>query len=798
MSLTLDEQAQAVVEVAKRATPEGVPLGVGALLAAAVHVDGVNGLGEVLPPLRAHINSPVPVRNEVGKVPLDEDLASILNSLAKRDRPVTVVDLLSALLISQAGVEFLRQRKVPEDLVRKAVSVVLERALQQVSGKPEEASSSQPTHTIGASTGAVGAGSSGASGASAGGGGGGGKAWRSSHQRAQALKALGSFGRMLTESPPPARGTFDSTGSLRGLMTTLSKMGRHNAIVVGHPGTGKTAIIYELARRMARQDASLPARLREMDLFELHPTFLRSGASVVGQYEERVKELITTLKANPKVILFIDEVHAMFQSAVHGRTPWSEGNEAFKGALSRGDLSCIGATTWSEYRHYIEPDGALTRRFDLIRLDPPTSARTVEILRSRLPKLLTHFAPLPVDESLCERAVALTDEYLPARYQPDKAIQLLDQACALCVTSDPPGQALTEQHLFAALEQATGHRVVRSDQLTEAGVLARLKDKIVGQDALLVDIARGFVAGLGQWKQRQKPRGVYLFGGPTGVGKTEVALTLARILGGDRDALIRIDCNTLSSVGGGGSVPWRLLGVPEGFVGYARGQGGLLSRVRDLPECIVLFDEFEKADPSVGQVLLRILDEGTCEDVDGNQLDFRRTFVIFTSNAGCEYPPDRGFGFTPSDGPASPTVDIDALHAELRRVGLGQEFIARIEHTFLFQALDAASIRTILGRQLDALARDALIHGLTLQWAEVLVDHLAGQWQPRFGVRHLAVILKNRVIEQLNLADAQGELRGVTAVELQPMQSSNLGDVRKGIGYATRRIEGDRLIIQLA
>lgn len=767
MPLNFDDRALAVVEAAKRATPEGAPLGVGTLLAAALHLDGAEVLAPALLPLRQHVNAPKPVRNAAGKVPVDEALGLILNDLATRDRPVTVADLLRAMLTSRAGAEFLQQRGVPAELMANIIRSV------------SEATASAPQPATAPAAPPAGNGD-----------------WRTSEQRGRLLKALGSFGRMLTESPPPARGTFENDTSLRGLITTLSKMGRHNAIVVGHPGTGKTALIYELARRLARRDETLPPRLRDMDLFELNPTFLRSGASVVGQYEERIKELLTVLRDNPKIIVFIDEVHSMFRSGVHGgHSPWSDANESFKGSLGRGEIQCIGATTWAEYRHAIEPDGALARRFDIIRVDPPTRARATEILRSRLGKLQQHYAPLKIGEALCERAVEMTDEYLPSRFQPDKSIQLMDQACALCVTKQPPGDTLSEADLMSALEQTVGHRLMRTDDLSEGGVLAKLKEGIVGQDAVLEGIARAFMAGLGNWRQRQRPRGVFLFGGPTGVGKTETALQLARILGGDHEQLIRVDCNTLQTVASNdGSAQWRLLGVPPGFEGHARGQGGLLSPIRENPECVVLFDEFEKADSSVGNLLLRIIDEGKCQDTEGNDLDFRRSFIIFTSNAGCEYPPDQPFGLTPAQGPATPVVSLMSLQNHLRAIGIGQEFIARIEHTFLFTALDGPAVRIILERHLQALARTTEGHNLKLSWAANLIEHLASQWQPRYGVRYLAVMLKHRVIEQLSLADAQSELRDVTSVHVRPLA----GPAADRVGFATRHREKDCLIIELA
>ena len=302
---------------------------------------------------------------------------------------------------------------------------------------------------------------------------------------------------------------------------------------------------------------------------------------------------------------------------------------------------------------------------------------------------------------------------------------------------------------------------------------------------------------MGGWAKRSGPRGVFLFGGPTGVGKTETALVLAKILGGGQDTLIRVDCNTLqSSSQESGPAINRLLGVPAGYVGYARGQGGILSRIRDLPESIVLFDEFEKAGPAVGKLLLQIIDDGQVEDVDGNLLDFRRSFIIFTTNAGCIYD-QRQMGFNAEQGTErqTPTADLDSLKRDLRALGLGEEFLARMTHILLFRGLDRDSIEEILRRQLEGLRKTSELKGLKLMWESDLILHLTSQWQPRFGVRFLSTILRHRIVEQLGIADAQGELKGVKGIRLEVTKADEKQSVSSLAGLATRRLEGDTLII---
>lgn len=624
--------------------------------------------------------------------------------------------------------------------------------------------------------------------------------WRASAARLAAIQALSSYGRMLTETEPPHGRVVEREVTIKALVRTLSKMKRRNAIVIGPPGTGKSAIIYELARRIFHDDPSLTSRIREMDIFELSPTFLRSGASMVGQYEERVKNLLKVLTANPRIVLFIDEIHAMFQSGVHERGPFSDANESFKGALGRGEITCIGCTTPGEYRHSIEPDKALERRFGIIRLEPPSKEATLAILKGRHQQMEDYFAPLKIPDAMLRRAIELTEEYLPSRFQPDKSIQLLDEACAYCATADEPPAEVGEASLMQALEDIIGHSIARTESLEEGSVFKSLSKKIVGQDEVLHEIARAFVAALGGWSKRSGPRGVFLFGGPTGVGKTETALELSKILGAGRESLIRVDCNTLQGSGSeSGPIINRLLGVPPGYVGFARGQGGILSRVRDLPECVVLFDEFEKAGPAVGRLLLQIIDNGQVEDTEGNLLDFRRAFIIFTTNAGCVYDPHRlGFTGGDPDQPAIPAADLDGLKRELRSLGLGEEFLARMTHILLFKGLDPVSIRTILGRQLDGLRRTSELKGLSLTWEPELITHLTAQWQPRFGVRFLGTVLRNRIVEQLGVAEAQGELRGVKSIRLEVLKL-NPKDSRSDLsGVATRQRDGDSLVIRVA
>jgi ATP-dependent Clp protease ATP-binding subunit ClpA len=274
---------------------------------------------------------------------------------------------------------------------------------------------------------------------------------------------------------------------------------------------------------------------------------------------------------------------------------------------------------------------------------------------------------------------------------------------------------------------------------------------------------------------------------------------LAEVLGGNKELLIRIDCNTLQGSGfDSGPAINQLLGVPPGYLGYALGQGGLLSRIRDFPECVVLFDEFEKADPGVGKVLLQILDDGRVEDVDGNVLDFRRSYIVFTTNAGCTYDSPSSVGFMRGKQAMKfPTVETEAMFSQLRGIGLGEEFLGRIDYICLFSALGSSAIQRVIEMQLESLRRHAKEKGLEFDWEPRVIEKLGEQWKPRFGVRALHGILRNQVYTQLGIAESQGETEGVARVRLVA-QDGLSPEASTSPCAVTRRREGDLLVIALA
>lgn len=755
MALTFEPECRKAIEFAKKCLNQEEKLDHPLLLAALYH--GTE-LKEHFPSLADFFQMPLIRRQDAPEmVKLADGLKPVFTELSSRRKAVGAEELFLILLRSDAGRHFCRSCGISDDMMDSIFS------------------RSSPV------------------GESAGG-------WHTSGEREEAIRALSTFGRMLTTSEPPHKGVAGMEKPLAKLYESLVKMGRRSTIIHGPPGCGKSALVYELARRIYHNDDSLPELLKDLDIFELSPSFLRSGASVVGQYEERVKGLISVLENCPKIVLFIDEIHSFFQSGIHERGPFSDANESFKGHLGRGTITCIGCTTTVEYRHYIEPDGALARRFSVIKLDPPSSAATVEILKAKLPRLRKHYDPMVIPEEILSVVVEMADEYLPGRYQPDKSIQLLDQACAAGAVAKPPAIMITKEFINQALEATTGRSLMKIDDLGEEIIFQRLQQKIVGQDSVLLEISRAFVAGLGGWKKSKGPRGSFVFFGPTGTGKTQTAAELARIMGDGKEALLRVDCNTLLGSGhDSGPALNRLIGPPPGYIGYVRGEGGILSRIRDMPECIVLFDEIEKADPGVGKILLQILDEGKVEDSQGSLLDFRRALIIFTTNAGCTYDAKAHIGFTTSaaDNPI-PIATIDSVTADLRARGFGEEFFGRHLRFFYFGSLSPESALQIIERQLHWLRDTAELKGFQLCWTDAVIPHLTSCWQPRFGVRHLTTILRNRIVEQLSLAEAQGELLGVKKILLKVPATGGQSADRDMSGFATRSREGDSLEIDLA
>ena len=729
------------IELARMALPEGQRLGVPLLVDALYHATALHddpalaGLARLFPaPARLH-DTPPPA-------PVDADLKRVLLEL-RGSEAVTPPRLFAALLLCTVGRRLLQERGASSDELLQLVGPALP-VVEGPTAPPSTAPHAPAAPKIG--------------------------------PRQHRLTELAEYGHILTRRPGPAlSGTkVVSDGLMRSLLQYLYTPRSRNILLVAPPGTGKTSLLHTLAHRIISRDPILPAALADLELFELSPLFPRlgeaNGFTNFGPHEDfkHARRLLRLLQGAPGVMLCIDRLisflHLLFRLSAH-----QELVDEFRASLDAGTITCIAGMHPEDVDRVAEVDRSLLRRFRTLHLPPPAPEDVVRILAGRAGGVEQHFAPLKVPADLLPRLVSLTDQHLRDRNQPEKSIRLLEAAGARAALEAPPAAVLTEAHLLQALEGFIGPVVLPGKGLGVSDLHSRLSEQIVGQDDALRELAEAVVAGRADngWFMRPGPRGVFLFGGPTGVGKTETSLVLARILGGGTDALVRVDCQNLQGSGEGweaNTLTWRLLGVAPGYRGHVPGcRDGLLVKVRDYPECVLLFDEFEKADPTVGRLILRILDEGKCQDSEGTEIDFRRCVVILTSNVGVSYTdPERGSIILGRHADALPpaTASEQTVSEGLLAGGLGQEFLGRIQHVVLFQALTDEHIREIIGRQLGSLRDMATARGKQLSWTEAAVARLASRWksQPHLGARYLGTLVRVQILDPLNVAAASGEL----------------------------------------
>ncbi|MFD1556568.1 ATP-dependent Clp protease ATP-binding subunit [Paraburkholderia silviterrae] len=582
----------------------------------------------------------------------------------------------------------------------------------------------------------------------------------------------------------------------------LARRKKNNPVLIGEPGVGKTAIVEGLAQRIVNGD--VPEVLRGKRLVEVNINSMVAGAKYRGEFEERAKQLIDEVTAkHDELILFIDELHTIVGAGQGGGEGGLDIANVLKPALARGELSLIGATTLNEYQKYIEKDAALERRFQPVLVPEPTVEQTIVILRGLRDKLEAHHQVTFADDAFVA-AAELSDRYITSRFLPDKAIDLIDQAAArvrIGATSRPAeiqeleaeiAQCKREQDYAASrkrfdeaknFEERINEKQARLEELTEAWqrktgsetlevtvasiaeVVSRLtgipvtdltqeerqkllkmeeklRERVVGQSDAVVavsDAVRLSRAGLGQ---EHRPIATFLFLGPTGVGKTELAKALAETVFGDEQAIIRIDMSEYMER----HAVARLIGAPPGYVGYDEG-GQLTERVRRRPYSVILLDEIEKAHPDVYNVLLQVFDDGRLTDGKGRVVDFSNTIIIATSNLGAPIIMEN------LERPAASRMDDKALKGELMKVLKGHfrpEFLNRIDEIIVFHALSRENIESIVQIQLDRVKRTAAAQGITLKMSDALVAHLVeAGYQPEFGARELKRQIRQEVETRL-------------------------------------------------
>ncbi len=617
--------------------------------------------------------------------------------------------------------------------------------------------------------------------------------------------ALDHFCRDLTTLA--AEGQLDPTigraKEIERVMEVLTRRKKNNPVLIGEPGVGKTAIVEGLAQLIANGDC--PDSLRGNRVLSLDMAAVIAGTKYRGQFEERLKAVMNEIAQNKNVVLFIDELHTLVGAgAAEGAI---DASNMLKPALARGELQCVGASTLNEYRKYIEKDGALERRFQTVVVEPPSVDETVEILRGLRKRYEDHHRVTIPDETLA-LAAKLSERYITDRFLPDKAIDVIDEAGArarLAAQAPPPEVAslklkleavnaekdaavrdqnferaaalrdserelqgeirtrqeewdkhrqshrpvLGEQEISFIISRWTGIPVTRLEE-AETARLMRMEDElhqsVVAQDEAIRAIARAIRRGRAGLKDPKRPIGSFIFCGPTGVGKTELARALAKFLFADAQALIRVDMSEYMEKF---SVS-RLIGAPPGYVGY-EDSGALTKAVRRKPYSVVLLDEIEKAHPDVFNVLLQVLDEGHLTDNYGRRIDFKNTVVIMTSNIGAkDITKNRTLGFGERDlGVSFPRMS-EKIREELQHV-FNPEFLNRLDDTIIFHPLEKehiAQIVTILLRDVSTRLTD---EELTLKLTDGAVEFLVKNgFDPSYGARPLKRAIQRFIEDPLS------------------------------------------------
>ncbi len=609
---------------------------------------------------------------------------------------------------------------------------------------------------------------------------------------ASTTPALDEFGHDLTADARAGRidPVVGRDREVEQVVEVLARRRKSNAVLIGEPGVGKTAIVEGLARRVAA--AEVPDTLRDVRIVALDLAGLVAGAQYRGQFEQRLKAVLAEVEAaKGAIVLFVDELHTVLGAG--GAEGAMDAANMLKPMLARGALRMVGATTLSEYKK-VERDGALARRFSPIMVEEPSVAETVEILHGLRDAYAEHHGVVITDAALTA-AARLSDRYVVEERLPDKAIDLVDQAAAR-VRLRTPGtasvEALKEQIAAAVAAEdyeraaALKAQVARSEaggapagpaKVGEADVaavvgartgipvgelvaaelekLGRLEDdlheRVVGQEAAVAAVADTVRRARVGLSEGDKPLGTFLFLGPTGVGKTELAKALSSRLFATEDALVRIDMSEFREP----HTVARLIGSPPGYVGYGEG-GQLTEPVRRRPYSVVLLDEVEKAHPDVWNVLLQLMDDGRLTDGEGRTVDFTNAVVVMTSNLGAGRA-RRGLGFTAAA--AGSGADEERMLAAAKSAFL-PEFLNRIDEVVSFEALGPEHVRVITGLMVERIAeRLRTERGIVLEVAPELVERLAADgFDEEYGARPLARHLRRTLERELTRAIVEGSL----------------------------------------
>ncbi len=578
--------------------------------------------------------------------------------------------------------------------------------------------------------------------------------------------ALDSFGRDLTELARQSKldPVIGRSNEIERVIQILCRRQKNNPVLLGEAGVGKTAIVEGFAQMVV--NGEVPELLRDKRIVVLDLAMMVAGTKYRGQFEERIKAVMNEVKRAKNTILFIDELHTLVGAG--GAEGAIDASNVLKPALSRGEIQCIGATTLDEFRKYIEKDGALERRFQTVMVEPPSPAQTIEILKGLRDRYEQHHRVQITDDALA-KAVELSTRYITARCLPDKAIDVIDESGARIrlksMVRPPDLKELEEEveRLNAAKEEAVANQdfekaaslrdqadklkkkkeninkdwrekskekegVVDAEVIAEVvakmtGIpltrlssedavrLMRMEDelhrRVVSQNEAIKQVAKCVRRSRSGLKDPRRPTGVFLFAGPTGVGKTLTAKTLAEFMFGDQDALIQIDMSEYMEKHNVS----RLIGAPPGYVGFEDG-GQLTEKIRRRPYAVVLLDEIEKAHPDVFNMLLQIMEEGHLTDSFGRKVDFKNTILIMTTNAGA-MAINNEFGFAPKDNDTSYDRMKERLQHELERE-FKPEFIGRLDEVVVFRSLTEENLKQIVVIELSKVRERLAEKGLSL------------------------------------------------------------------------------------
>ena len=546
---------------------------------------------------------------------------------------------------------------------------------------------------------------------------------------------------------------------MRSVARILAQARKGNPLLLGEPGVGKTCIVEGIAQRVVAPDP--PPALAGIRIVELSLNALVAGTQYRGQFEERIEGVLRELEASPDVVAFIDEIHTIMDAGA------SEGGlnaaNILKPALARGELRLIGATTVAEYRRHMERDAALERRFQPVWVDEPSRAEALEVVRGLRPTLEAHHG-LAIDDEALEAAVDLTTRYLRDLRLPDKAVDVIDQACAamriqtLSAASDVPAAVVVGREEVAAVVAVRAR--VPLEKLTEREgdrmrrLEALLTERVKGQPEAISTVAAALRQARAGLRDPKRPRAVFLFAGSTGTGKTELAKTIADVLYGSDELVIRLDMSEYKEPH---SIS-RLIGAPPGYKGHEV-EGQLTGPIRSRPSSVVLLDEIEKAHPEILDLCLQIFDEGRLTDSRGRLASFTEAVVVCTTNlgagvAGSPPAPRPAIGFRAA-GDAAPQAGppddgyADGIAAAVREA-LRPELVNRIDHLVVFRPLGRDAITGILDKLVDALQARLASRRIELEVTDRARDQLAAAgFDPAYGGRHLARAVESLLAQPL-------------------------------------------------